>query len=217
LRATSPSPTRHFAWLRDSATQHNVFLPVLLGAGALASAVAWFIETIARRVAQPVAERPAVAGLARLSFPTNGLLGDQDPPPPPPRRARRWLVAFAAIVVVAAMGATIDVVADATQTRPDELTDGIVTVVDVRLVGARALSDLEPHAEDLFWICASDTFPDRLPEPLIVPLTDNTVRYLIYAHLGEHGAIRFRGCIDDTVLEEVQAKVLRFDELAIDP
>jgi hypothetical protein len=217
LRATSPSPARHFAWLRDSATQHNVFLPVLLGAGALASAVAWFIETIARRVAQPVAERPAVAGLARLTFPTHGLLGDQDPPPPPPRRGRRWLVVFGALVVVVAMGATIDVVADATQTRPDELSEGIVTVVDVRLVGARALSDIEPHAEDLYWICASDTFPGRLPEPLVVPLTDNTVRYLIHAHLGEHGAVRFRGCVDDTVLEEVQAKVIRFEELAIDP
>jgi hypothetical protein len=222
LRDSSPRPERHFAWLLESPTQHNVFLPVLLGAGVIASALAWLVETIARRVAQPVLDRPAVVGLARLTFPPAGLLDEgaheyeRDPAPERRGPARRWMVVLAAAMVVPAMWVMIDVLADATQTRPDELSEGVVTVVDVRLNGSRALGDGATHGRDLYWMCASESFVDSLPEPLVVPLSESTVRFVLHADLGDHGATRFRGCIDDTVLEEVQARVLRLQRLEVD-
>ena len=216
LRAAQPRPSRHFAWLQESATRHNVFLPVLLGAGVVMSGIAWLVESVARRVAQPALDRPAVAALGRLSFPAGGLLGTEGPPPPRKRRVKRWMLVPGALVVVVGLGFTIDLVADATQTRPDEIDDGIVTVMDVRLFGARALEDPERHAEDLYWACAAESFSASLPEPLVLALNATDVRYVVHADMGEHGRVRFEGCIEDAVVPERQAIVLNTMELPVD-
>ena len=47
LDAAPSSGSKSFAWLRDP-NQMNVFVPVLLGAGVLASGLAWIVERIAR-------------------------------------------------------------------------------------------------------------------------------------------------------------------------
>jgi hypothetical protein len=214
LREAAPPATRHFAWLRDSATQHNVFLPVLLGAGVIASAVAWLVEAVARRTVHPVLDRPAAAGLARLAFPPDGLLGEPGPVPAP-RKPRRWLLVLAAVAVTIGMGLTIDVLADATQTRPDDLAEGVVTVIDVELFGARAGEDVERHAEDLYGICESDNFATSLSDPLIVQVGERHVRYVVHDDLGERGSMRFRGCLEDTMLEGVQARAIRYERLQI--
>ena len=68
-----------FAWLTRT-DRTSVFIPVLLGAGAVLSALAWVVE----RVARATAGRAAEAGLARrlglLELPADGLLdGGEDP------------------------------------------------------------------------------------------------------------------------------------------
>src|SRR5690606_27692531 len=70
-----PEPADRFAWMRDAPGRTNVFLPVLLGAGVLASAAAWAVEAVARRTARPVLERSLAAALAPLAFPDGGFVG----------------------------------------------------------------------------------------------------------------------------------------------
>ena len=216
LRAAQAPPSRHFAWLQDSATRHNVFLPVLLGAGVIMSGIAWLVESVAKRVAQPALDRPAVAALGRLSFPVGGLLGSEGPPPVRERRFKKWMLVPGALLVIAMLGFGIDFIADATQTRPDEIDEGVVTMIDVRLAGVRPLNNLEQHGTDLYWACAAESFAASLPEPLVVAINDTDVRYLVHADLGEHGGQRFTGCIEDVVIPETQATVLQIQEFLVD-
>lgn len=79
LRATAPPPRVGFAWLTKP-DQLNVFVPVLLGAGALMSALAWVVERLARSTAGRVAEHGLAARLGALELPRGGLL-DVGPDP----------------------------------------------------------------------------------------------------------------------------------------
>jgi hypothetical protein len=57
-----------------------VFIPVLLGAGALLSGLAWVVERLARATAGRAAEHGLAGRLAALDLPADGLLdGGTDP------------------------------------------------------------------------------------------------------------------------------------------
>lgn len=69
-------PTRdHFAWLapRDGTA---VFIPVLLGAGVLVSAVAFVVERLAAGTVEPGMERGLARELGAVAFPQGGLVAD---------------------------------------------------------------------------------------------------------------------------------------------
>ncbi len=55
LRMNAPDPLKPFAWL--DGTRSNVFVPVLLGAGAVLSGLAWVVDRIARLTATPAMEK----------------------------------------------------------------------------------------------------------------------------------------------------------------
>jgi hypothetical protein len=70
-------PTRdHFAWLR-SRDGAPVFIPVLLGAGVLVSAVAFLVERLAAATGGRAMERGLARDLASVAFPTGGLVADE--------------------------------------------------------------------------------------------------------------------------------------------
>ena len=75
---TAPPPRVAFAWLART-DRMNVFIPVLLGAGALLSALAWVVERLARATAGRAAER----GLAAAPRRARAAVGR-----PPRRRGR---------------------------------------------------------------------------------------------------------------------------------
>ena len=83
LREHAPEPARPFAWLDKSQT--NVFVPVLLGAGVVLSALAWAVDRIARLTAVPTMERGLVQKLAALQPHPHGILGEERPDPFVPR------------------------------------------------------------------------------------------------------------------------------------
>jgi hypothetical protein len=77
VRSNRPAPPDRFRWLRDTGTgQMQVFITFLVGGGVLLSAVAWVVDRIASHTATPVAEHRLAAQLARVSYPTGGLLVD---------------------------------------------------------------------------------------------------------------------------------------------
>jgi hypothetical protein len=73
IRSTAPPPRAGFAWLAPP-DRMGVFIPVLLGAGALLSGVAWVVERFARATAGRNAERGLARRLAALELPAGGLL-----------------------------------------------------------------------------------------------------------------------------------------------
>lgn len=73
IRSTTPPPRVGFAWLAPP-DRMGVFIPVLLGAGALLSGVAWIVERLARATAGRSAERGLAHRLAVLELPAGGFL-----------------------------------------------------------------------------------------------------------------------------------------------
>jgi hypothetical protein len=73
-----PDRSQSFKWLRDP-QQLGVFVPVLLGAGLLASGAAWVVERIARVTSRGGTTGSLSTDLARLAPPEGGFLGGEDP------------------------------------------------------------------------------------------------------------------------------------------
>ncbi len=79
IRDTAPPPRVTFNWLTRT-DRTNVFIPVLLGAGAVLSALAWVVERISRATAGRAAERGLAHRLGALEPPQGGLLDGGDDP-----------------------------------------------------------------------------------------------------------------------------------------
>jgi hypothetical protein len=74
----APHTSRTLKWLRDP-QQLGVFIPVLLGAGLLASGTAWVVARIARLTSRGGTTGSLSKDLARLAPPQGGFLGGEDP------------------------------------------------------------------------------------------------------------------------------------------
>jgi len=79
LQETAPGPRVTFSWLARP-ERSDVFVPVLMGAGALLSAMAWVVERVARATARPVAEQGLACQMTALALPAGGFLRRDDDP-----------------------------------------------------------------------------------------------------------------------------------------
>ena len=206
LRETAPTPRPPFAWLETD--RLGVFLPILLGAGMLASAAAWVVEGLARATAQPVLERRLATRLGVFALPAGGLLGpDSTAPLLPTRQAPAWparLVLMTLAVFGGALG--IDELADATQTRPDTVRTGVHTVVELDLHGELAEAD-PPRMAAYLWHTCAGTLRRDIPEPTVTDLGHARVQLAVAADIGTHAFRRLHGCLEDAALDRVQAGV----------
>ena len=213
LRDTAPTTPDRFAWIRDRTGSMNVFLPVLLGAGLVASAMAWAVEHLARATLSPTLERRLALRLDVLAVPAGGLLGT------PPTAAvvthrRAWPRRMAALAVVTAMGfltaGALDYVADRTQTRPDVRDPDAQTLLDLELRGAIAERDPDRVIGHLWSLCTGpDVFRSHeLPPPVVQHGAGGAVRIVVDTDVGHHGLERLRGCLNDAVIDKVQATVV---------
>jgi hypothetical protein len=73
LHENAPPPRVTFDWLARP-ERMSVFVPVLLGAGLILSALAWLVERLARLTAGPVAEHRLAGRLDDLRLPSDGFL-----------------------------------------------------------------------------------------------------------------------------------------------
>jgi hypothetical protein len=207
VRESAPPPRPVFAWLSPQGT--NVFLPILLGAGVLASVAAWVVETLARATARPVLERRLADRLGGLALPPGGLLG---PAPAvvatPVRRVPRavWRAGLG-VVVAGGIGVGIAELADATQTRPHRVRTGVRTVLELELHGQLAAAIPERVVTSLWQSCAG-TLRRDLPDPVVTDLDGFRFRLDVPADLGASTIRRIHGCLEDAGLDRVQAGVV---------
>lgn len=216
LRSTAPEASKPFAWLDPTSGTTNVFLPFLLGVGAVTSALAWAVEHLARHSAIPVMERRLASSLAPLALPAGGLVGHG--PVPLPARAptqRRRTLALLATGVVASVGATglIDLVADAIQTRPDSVDAEFQTTIEVQLRGATADQHTERSASHLWGTCSHVLYSRGVGATINV-LEEGRVAFIVPSDIGTHARQRLRGCLEDAVVDRVQASVVAIDRTA---
>ncbi|HEX9681746.1 MAG TPA: hypothetical protein VGA13_01570 [Acidimicrobiales bacterium] len=211
LRAERPEPADRFGWLREQPESMNVFLPVLLGAGVLASIVAWAVEHLARLSAGPLLEVRLADRLGAIAPPSGGFLGS--PIRPDVVRRSAWprvaaLVAVVALLAGAAIG--IDELADQIQTRPESLSDDVTTTVEIVLRGEVASQAPEYVAEVLWAACTGpDVFSGQvLPEASVAHHPGNRATFVVAADLGRQGRARLSGCLNDVTLHRVQAAVV---------
>lgn len=82
LQRARPPAHRPFAWLdpRRTSGTTSVFVPILLGAGVVVSALAWLVERVARLVARPGLEVGLAAELDALAYPDALLVRDAHRP-----------------------------------------------------------------------------------------------------------------------------------------
>jgi hypothetical protein len=208
VRETAPPPQPVFAWLTPNGT--NVFLPILLGAGVLASGVAWMVETLARATARPVLERRLASRLGVLALPAGGLLRPAPPAAAAPARRVPPVLPRAALAVVVAcgLGWGIGELADATQSRPHHPRAGMHTLIEVQLHGQLAAAIPERVVTSLWQSCVG---PLRrgLPDPVVTALDGSRFRLEVPADLGASTSRRIHGCLEDAALDRVQAGVVK--------
>ena len=120
-------------------SQTNVFVPVLLGAGVILSALAFVVERVAAIVAKSVAHHSAARTPFELQPPRGGLLSPVTKTwsPGRARTARpNWVRAgrlVGLVILALSLAVAIDLIADATQSRPSPRAPGSNTVVELRI------------------------------------------------------------------------------------
>lgn len=216
--AAPPAPTP-FAWLDPRQQNLSVFLPFLLGVGALASGLAWVTEQLAQRTTTPALERRLARSLGPLALPTGGLLGFQPEPPAPAARAgraRSWALAIAGgTLVVGSAAAATDWLADSLQTRPDPHREQISTRIGVELRGARSAVWPDQAAATLWGTC-SHVLHGTVGDAAIRDVGAGRIEIIVPVHIGSNAENRVRGCLQDAVVDRVQATVLAVEAIPSD-
>lgn len=216
--------SRSFAWLRDASGRTGVFIPVLLGAGVILSAVAYLVERVAGSLSGPSVDRAMARRLA-LDLPSGGLViggsahehrsvtgGARTLVAPPPRRAVvvTWTLVAGLAVALAIMG--VGALKDLTESRPEPAPEGTATAIDLRIVERRTERPVSQSAEGL-WIACRSTVHDDVVLTDLTKTGADTVTITLAPPLGELAGRRLRGCLGDVTLDLVRAEVLGFRTL----
>lgn len=213
--AAPPAPTP-FAWLDPRQQNLSVFLPFLLGVGALASGLAWVTEQLARHTTTPALERRLARHLAPLALPAGGLLGLQPEPVAPAARtraARSLAIPIATATLVLGLAAAgTEWLADSLQTRPDLHREQISTRIGVELRGARSTRWPDQAAATLWGTC-SHVLHGTVGDAAIRDVGGGKIEIIVPMYIGSNAESRVRGCLQDTVVDRVQATVLAVEAI----
>lgn len=121
--------------------------------------------------------------------------------------------ALLVVLAVAAIAAGVDALADLTQDRPDRVVarsrSEIVLAVESRDRGGSALLSAQG-----LWGACQGTVHHRLAQPGVEELDGGRFRLYTEPALGEHSWRRLQGCLEDTTLDKVKARVLSKRNLA---
>ena len=211
--ANVPNAAQHFEWLREPGDRFGVFVPLLIGAGAVLSGVAYVVERIAGLFASATLDRRT----ARLLAPDLSLgsgaraaagqpLANHHNRAPTVSRVLGWVVSVSIISLAVVAG--INALADAAQSRPETVDSAHATLIDMRIEQKRTPRSDTSVAEALWTACRNTVPPEaRLVETVEV---DGGVRLVVDRGLGELRRRRLFGCLEDATLDLVRASVTSY-------
>lgn len=223
LRANRPDTPGPFAWLAPDRDRLSVFLPVLIGAGVILSAVAYLVEQLSRVTAVPVAEHELARGLATMALPAEGLapLGRLPRALPVAAVARpraspfwRW---FTIAGLVAVLTAAILAAAQFLLAVPEPATPGTALTVDVAVL-RRNLAQPERDLALSLWTVCQIRVPQGVELTALEPLdpADPTrIRLVLSPAPGASDTKEFVGCMQDALVERSRTFVLAVRQSSI--
>lgn len=200
---------RPFQWLGNEVDRLGVFVPILLGAGVVLSALAWAVERLARATAGPILERGLALRLAPLAFPEGGLTG-APAPLRPALPARRLPLRSVAVTILAGVTVAfaVDFLADVTQDRPDGApAAGTVSVVTLTVDSKTLHNDggSVEVARTVWSACTSQLRRHGIPD--MVDVGRGRVEAIVSPALGAHARDRLRGCLGDATVDRLDVNV----------
>lgn len=215
IQETAPEPKAGFKWLtRTGGT--NVFVPVLMGAGFVVSGIAWLVERFAHATARPALERGLAWRLAPLSLPAGGFVGGVTVLAPRPSRTKaRVKHTLITIAVAASLSLTVDALGDLTQNRPDRALPGTSSTV-VLEIHTRTADASSVETATRLWAACAGTVPGYIEAPKIASLGSGKALIVTQPSLGEHTQRRLSGCLSDTTLDEVVARVVSVESFGVE-
>ncbi|MGH2752878.1 MAG: hypothetical protein ACRDLB_00435 [Actinomycetota bacterium] len=211
IKETAPEPKQRFRWLTGSGDQLSVFVPVLMGAGVVFSGIAWLVERIARSTARPAMEEGLAFRLAPLALPQGGFLAPVGDNTTIVRRGhlKKYRSAFIMLLVGAALALSIDALGDLTQNRPDPDLVGKTGAITLDIT-RQGWTRTEISAGKSLWAACKGTVGKDMTAKGFFMNNDGTFTMLVTPAPGESAQRRLTGCLEDAVLDNVQAGVVGF-------
>ena len=215
LRANRPDSPGPFAWLAPDRDRLTVFLPVLIGAGVVLSAVAYLVEQLSRVTAVPVAEHELARGLSTMALPAEGLapLGrmpqalPRTVQPPQPGWAWRWITVGGLVAVLAAgILAGIQLLVSV----PEPPDPERAVSVDLAVM-RRDLEQLDLDVGMALWTVCRARIPEQVQLESLQPVDASDpaqLRMTLSPAPGASDTQEFVGCVQDAVIDRVRADVL---------
>ena len=212
LRQAGVDRRHPFRWLGDPG-RTSVFVPVLLGAGVVLSALAYLVERLAEATAHATVDRRLARRLSAFA-PTR--------PPTAPVEVLRWgtaprragpvagLVAAAVIV-----GLTVQVLAEATQSRPDASARPASTSILVAVDQKTGEPVLDTAAA--LWVACRPVLPARNRPAVRLRAEGDAVLFVLEPGIRDLTTRRLTGCLADATLASVRAEVLEVRHLRSTP
>ncbi len=196
----------HFAWL-EPPRDRGVFVPILLGAGAILSFVASVVERVSGAVAQSTLG-PGELDRLGVRLPLgDGMVSVGHVARPHGSRARRVLVGGIALVL---MAVSVESLRQLTQSRPGDVMAEGSTVVEVVVEQRRGVQAPELVVVELWGACRSRLGTGVSPLS-VLPVAEGRVRLVLDRALGSTGQRRLIGCFQDHTLDLVRADVVALD------
>ena len=196
---------RHFDWLRRP-NSTGVFVPVLLGTGAVLSVVAYAIERIAGLAAGASLDR-RTATILPLDLPLSSRGAVRvTGPPRGPVRSHRGPATLAAVLTVALLsGLGVEAIRRITQTRMNELSRPGTTTLTIEIT-TKDPTLAPTAAAAALWVACRDRVPGS---PTLTQATAHADRVVLRIDqaLGRTGRLRIIGCLEDFTIERMMADV----------
>ena len=202
IEEAQPDARTNFDWLTKRGSEMSVFVPLLLGAGVVLSAMAWVVERVARVTAGPALAHGLALRLAPLSLPAGVFAGA----PAPPARHRSLLPhALVAAMAIAVATIGLDALADATQNRPDAKVPGTASSVVLAVHPGSARGPVS--ATRALWGACTTQVGGEYSLLGVTPMGGDQVQLLVSPQIGKYAERRLRGCFGDAVTDRIQATV----------
>jgi hypothetical protein len=213
LRTADVERPNPFRWLTPTEGSLPVLVPVLLGAGAILSAIAYVVERVAEATALPAVDRRVADRVAALAPPPGGLLAGPlcstatAPPAAEGRPATAWARSLVTVATLGVLGAISgNALVEAAQSRPDPADRPAATTIELA-VSHRGAGPPATVTTDTLWIACRSTLGTLAVAATVTAHGESGAALVLRPGLGRLGTRRLVGCLEDVRLDLVRADV----------